>query len=77
MVQGDRLNGVHDLAQTEDIEKVIHVNDEQATPAIEAGGLDPWSKEAMFLYWCAFVASVCGGATGYVSHVSLIRLSSF
>ena len=77
MAQGVRLNGVHDLAQAGDIKKFTHLNDAQATFAIEAGGLDPWSKEAMFLYWCAFVASVCGGATGYVSHVSLIRLSVF
>ena len=77
MVQGVRLNGLHDLAHTEDIKKVTQLNDAQAISAIEAGGLDPWSKEAMFLYWCAFVASVCGGATGYVSHVSLIRLSVF
>ena len=77
MLQGDRLNGVHDLAQTGDIKKVIHANDAHATAAIEAGSLDPWSKESMFLYWCAFVASVCGGATGYVSHVSLIWLSAF
>ena len=77
MVQGVRIDGVNDLAQTGDIKKVIHVNDAQATPAMEACGLDPWSKEAMSLYWCAFVASVCGGATGYVSHISLIRLSVF
>ncbi len=77
MLQGDRLNGVHDLAQTGDIKKEIHVNDAHTTAAIEAGSLDPWSKESMFLYWCAFVASVCACATGYVSHVSLIRLSVF
>ena len=71
-VQGVKLNGVHDLAQIVDIEKVIHVNDAHATAAIEAGDLGPWSKEAFFLYWCAFVASVCACASGYVSHVSLI-----
>ena len=77
MVQGVGLNGVHDLAQIGDIKKVIHVDDTHATAAIEAGSLDPWSKEAIFLYWCAFVASVCACASGYVSRVSLIQLSVF
>ena len=77
MVQGVGLNGVHDIAQTADIKKVIRVNNAHATAAIEASCLDPWSKEAIFLYWCAFVTSVCACATGYVSHVSLIQLSVF
>ena len=71
------LNRVHDLVQAGDIKKVIEVNNVHATAAIEAGGLDPWSKEAIFLYWCAFVASFCACAFGYVSHVSLMRLSVF
>ena len=77
MVQEVRFNGVQDLAQTGDIEEIIHVNDAHATAVIEAGDLDPWSKEAIFLYWCVFVTSVCACATGYVSHVSLIQLSVF
>ena len=76
-MQDASLGRVRDLAQTGDIKRVIHVHNAPATAAIEAGGLDPWSKEAIFLYWCAFVASICASATGYVSHISMMQLSVF
>jgi hypothetical protein len=63
---------VHDLSQTGDVKRVIQAHNAHATAAIEAGALDPWSKESFFLYWCAFVAFLCSCATGYVSYFPII-----
>ena len=67
---------VHDLSQSGDVKKVIHAHNTHVTAAIGAGALDPWSKESMFLYSCAFVAFVCSCAGGYVIHVSIVYITT-
>ena len=71
-MQGATLDRADDLSQNGDFKKVIQARNAHIAAAIETGALDPWSKESIFLYWCACVAFLCSCANGYVSHVSII-----
>jgi hypothetical protein len=71
-VQEATPDRVHEPSQNGGIKKVIQARNAHVAAAVEAGSLDPWSKESIFLYWCAFITFLCSCANGYVSLISMI-----